>query len=231
MPLFEMIFPSNLNSSQIFAFFSKKLPLNFAFEDFKIKDFAIFFPQQIHSNKVIEVKEPSLFKVKADGGFTSKPGLLLCVRTADCLPILFKTQTEKGTVIVGAIHAGWRGTLKKILFNALHQVSHLKKIIPEKTYLAFGPHIRPCCYEVKKDVISLLERHFDKNQFVEKRENRYFLDLLKLNLYQLKPFNIPKENIWISKDCTCCNHQEYWSHRKHKDRRNFQISGIGIRVC
>ncbi len=228
----ELIYPENLVSSKVLAFFSKKLPINFSFEKFKPEGFKVFLPRQVHSAKVVEVNTPSVFRIEADAGFTTKKGLLIGVLTADCLPVLFKSETLRNRLIVGAIHAGWRGSVKKILFRTLKQVFTEKKGLPEKTYIAFGPHIKSCCYQVKEDVLEEIEKSFGKVEpFVEKRGNLYFLSLLKLNLFQLKELGIPEENIWISPECTFCKAEEYWSYRKHGKNRGSQISLVGIKEC
>ncbi len=228
----ELIYPENLISQDIIAFFSKKLPINFSFENFKPEGFQLFLPRQVHSAKVVEVNAPSVFGIKADAGFTMKKGLLIGVLTADCLPVLFKSETSQNRLIVGAVHAGWRGSVKKILFHALKRVLTEKKGLPEKTFVAFGPHIKNCCYEVKKDVLEEVKKSFGTiESFVEKRENAYFLSLLKLNLFQVKELDIPEKNIWICEDCTFCKSDEYWSYRRSGEKRGSQISLIGIRKC
>jgi len=228
----ELIYPENLVSQDTVAFFSKKLPINFSFESFKPKGFEIFLPQQFHSAKVVEISTPSIFEVKADAVITTKKGLLIGVLTADCLPVLFKSITSQHSLVVGAVHAGWRGSVKKILFHALKQVFTEKKGLPEKTYIAFGPHIKSCCYEVKEDVLEEVEKSFGTvEHFVEKRESSYFLSLLKLNLFQIKELGIPENNVWIVRDCTSCNVKEYWSYRRDGAKRGSQVSFVGIKRC
>ncbi|MCD6490220.1 MAG: peptidoglycan editing factor PgeF [Thermodesulfobacterium sp.] len=226
----ELILPSVFENLSLVCAFSKKLPYPFDFELLKsLNSFRFFFPKQIHSTKIIELKDTfsqdlCFFKIEGDAVFTTQRHIFIGVRTADCVPILI---TNKSADFVGVVHGGWRGSVNKLLFK------FLQKIIgfgykPEDILIAIGPHVKACCYEVGKDVVEVLKQNFENAEnFLVFKNKKIFLDLEKLNYYQALNCSIPPDNIWVSKDCTCCLNKYYWSHRFHKGKRGFQISFIG----
>lgn len=223
----EFIYPHIFENLPLIGVFSKKLPYPFNLELLKsFNSFKFFFPEQIHSTKIIEVEKSinSFFKIEGDALFTTQKHILLGIKTADCVPILI---TNKNVDFVGAIHAGWKGSVNKLLFKFLQKIIALG-YKPEEILIAIGPHIKVCCYEVGKKVIEELVKNFGKvENFLFFKDNKFFLDLEKLNYYQALEFSIPPNNIWISKDCTYCLNNYYWSHRFHKEKRGVQVSLIG----
>jgi len=228
----ELILPPVFENLPLIGAFSKKLPYSFNFELLNsLNSFRFFFPKQLHSTKIIELKETvsydlflCFFKIEGDAIFTTQKHIFIGVRTADCVPVLV---TNKSADFVGVVHGGWRGSVNKLLFK------FLQKIIgfgykPEDILIAIGPHVKVCCYEVGEDVIEVLRKNFKKAEnFLIFKNKKIFLDLEKLNYYQALKCSIPPDNIWVSKDCTCCLNNYYWSHRFHKEKRGFQISFIG----
>ncbi len=228
----EFIYPEIFHKINILGIFSKKIPYSFNFSSLNYDNsFKFFFPKQIHSTDIIEItdskfsKIPLPFSIKCDGVFTDKKNLFLGVRTADCVPILLATIDRK---YIGIIHAGWRGSVNKILEKALKKLFKLN-YQPSEILIAIGPHIKVCCYEIGDEVIEKLKNNFTNfEEFLVFKNSKNYLDLEKLNLYQAINLGIPQKNIWISKDCTYCLNAEYWSHRYHGEKRSFQISLIGI---
>jgi len=225
----ELIFPPIFEDTPVLGVFSKKLPYTFSFELLNFSDsFKFFFPKQIHSTKIVEVDElkisQSFFEIEGDAVLTFNKNLFLGIKTADCVPILI---TNKKGDFVGAVHGGWRGTVNKLLLKFLQKVINLG-IKPEDILIAMGPHIKVCCYEVKDEVLKRLKRNFKNfENYIHFKNGKFFLDLEKLNLQQALELSIPLDNIWISKDCTYCLKDLYWSHRFHKENRKFQISLVG----
>ncbi len=225
----ELIFPPNFKNFSVLGFFSKKLLYSFNFETLNsFNSFRFFFPKQIHSTKIVEVNSQmltnSFFKIEGDAIFTFDKNIFLGVRTADCVPILI---TNKNADFVGVIHGGWRGSVNKITYKFLQKIIALG-IKSKEILIAIGPHIKVCCYEVGEEVIEKLKINFENfEKFLLFKNGKVFLDLEKLNYYQALELSVPLENIWISKECTCCLNEFYWSHRVHKEKRGFQISVIG----
>jgi len=178
-------------------------------------------PKQIHSKNIVTItgKEKEIYE--ADGLITNTPGLLLSIRTADCVPIL---MFDKNNRVVAAVHSGWRGTSK--------QIAHLcaKKLIdefaadPKKLMVYIGPSIRDCCYEVSEKIAKQFSSY---NQPSKIKNGKPFIDLAYVNKEMLINTGVPEGNICIEKWCTGCEAQLFYSWRKRKDSgRMYAVIGI-----
>src|SRR5258708_25846562 len=105
--------------------------------------------RQFHSDVIHVAAAPSAEAPKADALITNKPGLLLGIQTADCVPILLADTRRR---VVAAIHAGWRGTLARITVKTLGQMRMKFGTRPRDVGAALGPAIGRCCYEVGPQV-------------------------------------------------------------------------------
>jgi len=146
---------------------------------------------------------------EGDALVTNKTGLCLAVRVADCVPMLLFDPTKK---IVGAIHAGWRGSAKQIAFNTLKYMQNRHMVNPGDVIVGIGPSIGPCCFEVKEDVAS---------QFEDKYKTAGTIDLWKANYDQLLMGGVKKKNIEVANICTKCNLDKYFSYRATGDASSF----------
>ena len=214
----ELILPNNLTSLGLTAFFSKKTPVK------ELKP--VFFPKQVHGTtiKVFKNFEDLSQNFEADGTLCIGVKGFVGIKTADCVPILLASKDSK---CFAAIHAGWRGSLNGILKKGIEMI--LSFGYSEKDiFIAIGPHIKVCCYEVKEDVLLAFKNTYPDvwQDFFVKSKDKIFLDLLKVNLFQAKAFGIPEENVWISKDCTFCT-PGYASFRRDGNLRLNQLSVIG----
>ncbi len=199
------------------GFFSKKIPK----DEVKLLFPKVYFPKQIHSDRVLFIDERASFET-GDAVITTAKDLAIGVMTADCLPILIADRNKR---IIGAVHAGWRGTLAEILRKSLEKIFSIG-FKPEEFFVAIGPHIQVSCYEVKEDLIDQLPSAFKKPPFLQKKEKHYFLNLSYLNFYQAKKLGIPEENIWISPECTHCLKEKYHSFRRERNHNFTQVSLI-----
>ncbi len=137
----------------------------------------------------------------------------LCVKTADCVPILL---ASKDTKQISAVHAGWRGTVSDIAVNGAKKFNCDKNDI----LVAIGPCINVCCYEVGNEVYEAVKTLFTLKGAADKtdkmflsRGNKIHANLALINKTLLMGFGIPEENIDISNICTCCGGDEFFSHR------------------
>ena len=165
---------------------------------------------------------------ETDSLVTDVPDICLMVLVADCLPLLF-FDTKKN--IIGAAHAGWRGTVRFVAQNTVRVLQERFGSVPKDILVGMGPCIGPCCYEVGEDVISEFnDLSVGKEGFVKKRshDGRGYLDLWKSNESQLLEMGIPEENIESSGICTCCNHSSFFSHRYEKGGTGRFGAGIMI---
>ena len=187
--------------------------------------------KQVHGNVVLRVEN-------GDGGKGTNPqspemcgcdGLFLdettteidalCIKTADCVPILLASKDGKE---VSAVHAGWRGTVSDIVTRAAEKFSCPK----EDILCAIGPCIGVCCYEVGEEVYEATKNLFSykgmenllgsmfRNNCTCSASSKKNANLSEINKALIINYGIPKENIDISGICTCCNEDEFFSHRK-----------------
>lgn len=193
---------------------------------------SLVLTHQTHTARVATVDEP--FKNQGrhrklretDGLVTATPGLGLVCFTADCVPVLL-ADPEKG--IVGAVHAGWRGTVQGIAAEAVRRMAELGAE-PERIIAAIGPSIGPCCFEVGPEVQAEFTRLFGKKLPIvpSHREGHTMVDLWQANEWILLEAGLVKEHIYPSKICTVCNNSDFYSHRYTKGMRGSLIGAIAM---
>jgi len=180
---------------------------------------------QVHGTHIRVVKKEDhndLFKPNshhADGMITNTPGVALLVFTADCVPILFYDPAKQ---VIGAVHAGWRGTVADIASITIRKMESEFGCIPAEIKAAVGPCISKCCYETDSDVAEAL-RHVlftDAEKCLTQNEDKYFVDLKEANRLLLARAGL--NDIMISNECTSCYCEKYWSHRKTNGNRGSQ---------
>lgn len=161
---------------------------------------------QVHgiNVKIVTEKEKGEIILNTDGFVTRSPNVYLSVLTADCLPVSFFSKK-----ICGIIHVGWRGLSKGIVEEALKTISKLEENV-SNVHFNIGPGIGPCHFEVRKDVLNQFN-HIKINNFIERRDNKTFLDIKKITKFILKKNGVPK--IKIDKVCTFCS-KRYFSYRR-----------------
>ena len=160
------------------------------------------------------------------------PGMLLAVQTADCVPILL-VDTKKRAV--AAVHAGWRGTIRRITAKAVGQMRMHFGSDPADLLAAIGPAIGNCCYEVGVEIaadflspnpVQWLNQMPPGHQPPPKN---VLLDLHRANESQLKQAGVQVRNIFVSNLCTACRTDLLFSYRKQGARSGRQMAAIGIR--
>ncbi len=158
-------------------------------------------PEQIHDNKILNINNPGNYPA-TDGLITNTPGIVLTVQTADCLPIFLFDPVHRA---IGLIHAGWRGTSKKIAQKTVIAMTDHFDTHPKDLQIFFGPSIGPCCYTVGPDV----SERFSNKYII----NRKF-DLWMCNRDQLIYAGASGEQIIISRLCTACHPEWFFSYRR-----------------
>ncbi len=170
--------------------------------------------RQIHSTEVMVVtpENAGLEGVECDGFVSKDRGIALCVKIADCVPILF---CDKENGVIGACHAGWRGTAGGIAPITVEKMLSLGAEV-ENIQVAIGPCIHPCCYEVGRDfyeqIAALRGEDFSKRH-IKSVDNRMYANLTEMNKELLITAGVPEKNISISDKCTCCEPDVFHSHR------------------
>jgi len=172
-----------------------------------------------------------------DAMVTDMPGILLSVRSADCATVLFWDEEHKA---VGAAHCGWRGTVQKLQVKTALKMRELYNTDLHKLKAAIGPCISKCCYEVSKEFfdnfVNILgcevKVYFEEKSGCELR--KYYCDLKGVNKMLLENILNPgksnnNNNIEVSRNCTCCEENLFYSHRRQGDFRGTHASFIGIK--
>ena len=220
------------------------------------RDTPLITVRQIHSSLVVVPgpgpREPGKPLGKGDGLMTDEPGLLLGIQTADCIPVLVADRRKR---VVAAFHAGWRGTVKRIVENGIGRMRLEFGSRPEDLVAAIGPGNLVCCYEVGEDVLSEFESQFSYGRelfrevyvsdpvktkypllFLTQRAPGHspmgpslHVDLVEANRRQLVAAGVKAEAITFVGACTQCHGEMFFSHRGSRGRCGRMLSVIGIR--
>ena len=211
--------------------------------------FSFIALKQIHSAVIWPFATVPKETCKGDASLTKTPGLLLGVQTADCVPILLVDPKKRA---VAAVHAGWRGTLARILEKTVGELHSHFGSNPSDLLAAIGPGIGPCCYEVGADLVTQFASQFAdaSHYFDEPRTGEepnplqwlnmmppghqpppknVHLDLSKANRSQLLAAGLPEKNIFSSGLCTACHLDLLFSYRKQGPRSGRLLSAIAIK--
>jgi purine-nucleoside/S-methyl-5'-thioadenosine phosphorylase / adenosine deaminase len=208
--------------------------------------------RQVHSDLIHFVDAPAETQLVGDGLITATPGLLLAIQTADCLPVILVDPEKRA---VGVFHAGWRGTVKRIVEKGAGEMRRRFGSRPRDLMAAIGPGIHGCCYEVGEEVREKFESQFTcaAKLFREVEESdpvrekypmlfltarapghsvlprKIFLDLVEANRQQLLAVGVPWKSIEASPLCTNCRTNLLFSYRAEKGRTGRMMGVAGIR--
>ena len=204
---------------------------------------------QFHSAAVQFFEVAPVEPCRGDASATNRPGLLLGIQVADCVPILLADPKKR---LVAAVHAGWRGTLQRIVLKTIGQMQMRFGTKPSDLLAAVGPSIGGCCYEVGTEVASEFKSQFpDASDFFDELrtgdepnplqwlnmkppghqppEKNVLLDLKKANRAQLLSAGLSSRNIFVSDLCTACRPGLLFSYRKEGAESGRLMAVIGLR--
>lgn len=156
---------------------------------------------------------------ECDALITNDPGTALVVFTADCTPILLHDPV---TGAVGAAHAGWRGTAADIAGKTVLAMQRAFGCDPKNIRAAIGPNIGFCCFETGSEVPDAMTATFGDavGEWICPSVSKYYVNLKEINAHALRRAGV--DRIEISKDCTMCSHDRFWSHRITGGQRGSQ---------
>jgi len=157
-----------------------------------------------------------------DALLTDQTNVMLTILTADCVPILLFDPIKH---LIGAIHAGWKGTKEQIVLKTIKKMQNEFNSNPKEIMAAIAPSIGSCCYEVEWDVAQYFE-HIQRAY--TQKEEKYMLDLPHINKLQLLHAGLSIEHIEMSNICTACRVEDYFSYRKEGGCSGRFISMIGL---
>ncbi|MCX5726436.1 MAG: peptidoglycan editing factor PgeF [Candidatus Saganbacteria bacterium] len=179
-------------------------------------------PKQVHGDKVEEIKTEK-GPLEADALITNKPGIVLSVRTADCVPIFILDSENKA---IGLIHAGWKSSIAQIARKTIQKMENCYSTNPANCLIGIGPSIGRCCYEIGDEVVRKLKASIKTSEsFLTKTpDGKWDLDLGLLNKEMLLEEGAREENFTISHLCTSCRKDLFYSYRRDgKTGRMFAI--------
>ena len=162
-----------------------------------------------------------------DGYVTATPGVTLGVKTADCVPILL---ADAAAGVIGALHAGWRGTVAGIARTGVGEMVKLGAD-PARIVAAIGPAICACCFEVGEEFPDAVAASACAPlclPHLRRRDGRLYADLPAMNAAILCSAGLRAENIDQSGLCTCCDSARFYSHRASKGKRGTMLSVIAL---
>jgi YfiH family protein len=208
--------------------------------------------EQIHSDRIHLVDSVPPAQLQGDGMITNVPGLVLAIQTADCLPVLLADPEHRA---IGAFHAGWRGTLARIVEKGIGEMRRRFGTDPKRILAAIGPGIHACCYVVGEELREQFQSQFpyaaelfyevDDADPVKRKYPLLFmtarapghsrlgpelhLDLVKANLRQLLDAGVPQENAQALDLCTACCKDLLFSHRAEQGKTGRLLAAIALR--
>jgi polyphenol oxidase len=208
--------------------------------------------RQVHSDIIRRVDSIPEEPLSGDGLITATPALLLGIQTADCLPVIL-VDTKRHAI--GVFHAGWRGTLKRIIEKGVGEMHRCFGTNSRDLKAAIGPGIQGCCYEVGEEVRTKFESQFEygASLFREVKDSdpvrekypllfltarapghsdlpkKIFLDLVEANRQQLLAAGVPAKSIEASGLCTNCHPDQLFSYRAEKGKTGRLMAVAGIR--
>lgn len=178
----------------------------------------VALPRQVHSANVVYVKEAGR-PADTDAVFTDVPGLCVAVKTADCIPILLYANQEHPAV--AAVHAGWRGTVTRIVCRTLEEMrAHGLITSASDCHAIIGPGISQASFEVGVEVYEAFEREgFPMKQIAQRRE-KWHIDLRKANRWLLEESGV--RDVFVSDVDTKMSPDWYSARRETiKTGRNY----------
>ena len=173
---------------------------------------------QVHGDFVYRADKPRPEPqphIKMDGIITDKPDVTVLMRFADCVPILLYDPVKK---VVGAVHAGWKGTVLKIAGKAVLRMQEEYGTNPEDVLAGIGPSIGPEEYEVGQEVVDAAAESFGElaDQLLLSKGNSIHFDLWKANQFAMQDAGVKR--IEIAGISTYTHVQDWFSHRKEKGK-------------
>lgn len=163
-----------------------------------------------------------------DALLTRLSGLCLCISTADCIPLLVYDIRHRA---VAAIHAGWRGTVNRIVLRTLEKMQACYGTKGEDVLACIGPGISLQAFEVGEEVYEAFrDANFPIGQISCRNgeTHKHHIDLPAANRLQLMDFGVPARQIEVSGLCTYTQYEKFFSARRMGIRSGRMLTGIGI---
>ncbi len=182
-------------------------------------------PRQTHTTNVrviTDIPIPEELQ-DVDAVVTHLKDFCLCVSTADCVPVLIY---DKVRGVIAAVHAGWRGTVGRIVENTLETMKSQYGTEGKDIVACIGPSISLESFEVGDEVYTAFEEAGFDMSLIAKRYEKWHLDLWEANRLQLLAHGVLPENIEMAGICTYQHHEDFFSARRLGIKSGRILSGI-----
>jgi len=209
----------------------------------QIKPEQLVFAVQTHSASIAKINSEALSWTdeirrenlnETDALITNEPNICITVKTADCIPVLLYDPQHKAAA---AIHAGWRGTVGRIVIRTIEAMKQEYGTQPENLIAGIGPGIGPTVYQVGPEVVQIVHEQLGENhgliQYYSAKDNAPktpYLNLWKANYIQLLESGIPEENNEVAELCTFSHPEDFYSARRDGAATGRLATGIMIRA-
>jgi YfiH family protein len=190
---------------------------------FQLEELAL--PRQVHSDNVLWMHEAGRPEA-TDAVITDQPGLPVCVKTADCIPVLLYDTRQR---IVAAVHAGWRGTVSRIVQKTVRQMHPLD---PKDLHAIIGPGISLQQFEVGDEVYDAFFAAGFPMERIARRfpssngEGAWHIDLWDANRFLLQELGV--DDIFVEGTCTRTS-EDFYSARRETINTGRNYNGIYIK--
>jgi YfiH family protein len=182
--------------------------------------------RHVHGTSVWKVGEPLPSSAEFDGLVCDRPGPVLGAFAADCIPMLFADPNAR---VIGAAHAGWRGTVGGVAKNVVARMTELGARA-EHIRVALGPSIGPCCFEVGAEVVAQFREAFGEvPAMVVAGPHKDHIDLRVATRALLERTGVRPENIDDQPPCTKCEADRFFSYRRDGLDGGVHMAFIGMR--
>lgn len=196
---------------------------------------SLVLPHQVHGTTMREV-DAALLRLDdearrerlegVDAVMTDVPGVCIGVSTADCIPVLLYDEAHGA---VAAVHAGWRGTVKRIVEHAIAAMTARYATRPATLRAVIAPGISATAFEVGDEVYDAFAAAGFPMDAVAHRTNRWHIDLPVANFLQLEAAGVPLDHIQVSSHCTYTECDRFFSARRLGIRSGRLFTGIMLR--
>ncbi|WP_297085825.1 peptidoglycan editing factor PgeF [uncultured Draconibacterium sp.] len=190
----------------------------------------LVFPDQTHSSCVAEINTaPSTKIAETDALVSNKPGLCLCVQTADCVPLLL---FDPEAMVIAAVHAGWRGTVGRIVEKALESMVANFGASAKNTIVVIGPSVGPAAYEVGSEVVAAAHINIPQAEKTlhKNGSGKFHFNLWEANRQLLLKNGVQEHNIEVLKTCSFSESEKYFSARRDGVETGRMVSGIMLKA-
>ena len=195
----------------------------------------LVIPWQTHGTDILTVDEDWLVATPErrhhllqgiDAMITDKPGVCLCVSTADCIPILLYDHVHR---VIAAVHAGWRGTVNFLVLRTLRRMHEYYGTEAFDVLACIGPGISWEAFEVGDEVFDAFHKAGYPMHAIATYDpcaKKHHIDLPEANAIQMKYFGMHEDFIGDCRICTYRRHEDFFSARRLGAKSGRILSGI-----